>query len=48
MEKSKVHEPQEIKGLKNERITKVICGGTFTFFQSETGDLFACGMNDLG
>lgn len=48
MEKSKVHEPQEIKGLKHERITRVICGGTFTLFQTEKGDLYGCGMNDLG
>ena len=48
MEKSKVHEPTEITGLKNERIAKIICGATFTLFQSDKGDLFGCGMNDLG
>jgi alpha-tubulin suppressor-like RCC1 family protein len=48
MEKSKVHEPTEITGLKHERITKIICGATFTLFQSDKGDLFGCGMNDLG
>ena len=48
MEKSKVHEPQEIKGFTQERINKVICGGTFSFFQTDKGDLYGCGMNDLG
>jgi alpha-tubulin suppressor-like RCC1 family protein len=48
MEKSKVHEPTEITGLKGERIQKIICGATFSLFQSEKGDIFGCGMNDLG
>lgn len=49
MEKSKVYEPSEITGLKGEgRIMKVICGSTFTLFQTEKGDLYGCGMNDLG
>lgn len=48
MEKSKVHEPTEIIGLKNERVSKIICGATFTLFQTEKGELFGCGMNDLG
>lgn len=49
MEKSKVHEPQEISGLKGEhRIQKIFCGATFSLFQTEKGDLFGCGMNDLG
>ncbi len=32
MEKSKVLEPTEITGLKNERVSKIICGATFTLF----------------
>jgi alpha-tubulin suppressor-like RCC1 family protein len=49
MEKSKVYEPTEITGLKNEgRILKIICGATFSLFQTEKGDLYGCGMNDLG
>ena len=50
MEKSKVYEPSEIKAatLQHERIDKIICGATFTLFQTEKGDLYGCGMNDLG
>lgn len=49
MEKSKVHEPVEITGLKGEsRVSKIICGATFSLFQTEKGDLYGCGMNDLG
>ena len=48
MEKSKVHEPKEITHLKNERIAKIICGATFSLFQTDKGELFGCGMNDLG
>lgn len=50
MEKSKVHEPMEITGLKNteHRVTKIICGATFSLFQTDKGELFGCGMNDLG
>ena len=48
MEKSKVYEPQEINGLKHERITKIICGATFTLFLTDKGDLYGCGVNDLG
>jgi alpha-tubulin suppressor-like RCC1 family protein len=48
MEKSKVYEPTEIVSLKHERISKVICGATFSLFQTEKGDLYGCGMNDLG
>ncbi len=44
-----MHEPTEITGLKSEsRISKIICGATFSLFQTEKGDLFGCGMNDLG
>ena len=35
MEKSKVHEPQEITHLKDEPIQKIYCGSTFTLFQTE-------------
>ena len=49
MEKSKVHEPTEIKAINCEhRIAKVICGATFSLFQTDKGDLYGCGMNDLG
>lgn len=49
MEKSKVHEPVEIKNFQEEqRITKIYCGATFTLFQTDKGDLYGCGMNDLG
>ena len=48
MEKSKVYEPQQIDALKHERIARIICGATFTLFQTEKGDLYGCGMNDLG
>jgi alpha-tubulin suppressor-like RCC1 family protein len=34
--------------LKNERISKIICGATFSLFQTDKGDLYGCGMNDLG
>ncbi len=48
MESSKVMEPKEITALKNKRVTKITCGGTFTLFQTEKGDLYGCGMNDYG
>jgi alpha-tubulin suppressor-like RCC1 family protein len=49
MEKSKVLEPVEITHLKGQnRIIKIYCGGTFSLFQTDKGDLFGCGMNDLG
>jgi alpha-tubulin suppressor-like RCC1 family protein len=48
MEKSKVHEPNEITALKHERIQKIFCGATFSLFMTEKGDLYGCGMNDLG
>ena len=48
MERSKVHEPSEITHLKNEPIKKIICGATFTLFHTDKGELFGCGMNDLG
>ena len=48
MEKSKVHEPQEITHMKNERIQKIVCGSTFSLFYTEKQDLYGCGMNDLG
>ena len=49
LEKSKIQEPVEITHLKGQaRICKIYCGGTFSLFQTEKGDLFGCGMNDLG
>jgi len=32
MERSKVYQPQEIVHLKDERITKLYCGATFSLF----------------
>lgn len=34
--------------MRNENVTKIICGGVFTLFQTEKGTLLGCGMNDLG
>jgi regulator of chromosome condensation len=49
MEKSKVYDPTEIMGLKGEgRVMKIICGATFSLFQTEKGDIYGCGLNDLG
>jgi alpha-tubulin suppressor-like RCC1 family protein len=48
MEKSKVYEPQEIVALKNMRIQKVLAGATFTLFLTDKGELYGCGLNDLG
>ena len=50
MEKSKVHEPVEIAHFKkiDQRISKIYCGATFSLFQTDKGDLYGCGMNDLG
>lgn len=49
MERSKVHEPQELTHLRGHpRISKIICGATFSLFQTDKGDLYGCGMNDLG
>jgi hypothetical protein len=48
MEKSKVWEPRKIEALKDESVAKVFCGSTFTLFMTEKGELYGCGMNDLG
>jgi len=48
MEKSKVPEPRKIDSLKDEQIAKIFCGSTFSLFLTKTGELFGCGMNDLG
>lgn len=34
--------------LRNKNIKRVYCGSTFTLFLSENGELYGCGMNDLG
>lgn len=48
MEKSKVMEPRVIESLKDEDITKIYCGSTFSLFLTSKGELYGCGMNDLG
>ena len=48
MEKSKVLEPKEITAIKNENIRKIFCGATFSLMLTDKGDLYGCGMNDLG
>jgi len=48
MERSKVIEPKEIECLKEEQITKIFCGSLFSLFLNSQGDLYGCGMNDLG
>lgn len=48
MEKSKVYEPKEILRLSNLRIQKVLAGATFTLFLTDKGELYGCGLNDLG
>jgi len=34
--------------LRDKQIRRVYCGSTFTLFLSENGELYGCGMNDLG
>jgi alpha-tubulin suppressor-like RCC1 family protein len=48
MEKSKVPEPTLIESLKDEKVVKIFCGATFSLFLTSNGELFGCGMNDLG
>lgn len=48
MEKSKVMEPRKIDTLNDEEISKIYCGSTFSLFLSNKGELYGCGMNDLG
>ena len=48
MEKSKVPEPRKIDSLKDEQIAKIFCGSTFSLFLTKNGELYGCGMNDLG
>lgn len=48
MEKSKVYEPKQITHISNVRIIKLYCGATFSLFLTDKGDLYGCGMNDLG
>lgn len=47
-EKSKVPEPRRIETLKDEQVAKIFCGSTFSLFLTKTGELYGCGMNDLG
>jgi alpha-tubulin suppressor-like RCC1 family protein len=48
MDKSKVPEPRKIEALNDEQISKIYCGSTFSLFLNKKGELFGCGMNDLG
>jgi alpha-tubulin suppressor-like RCC1 family protein len=48
MEKSKVLEPKKIESLQEDEISKIFCGSTFSLFLSKNGELYGCGMNDLG
>ena len=48
MSKSKVPEPRLIETLQDEQIAKIFCGATFSLFLSYSGELFGCGMNDVG
>ena len=48
MDKSKVPEPKQIDSLNDEQISKIYCGSTFSLFLNKKGELFGCGMNDLG
>lgn len=54
MEKSKVHTPTEIvwkSSFANDKppvIKKIYCGSTFSLFITTDGELYGCGMNDLG
>jgi alpha-tubulin suppressor-like RCC1 family protein len=48
MEKSKVMEPRKIDTLNGENIDRIFCGSTFTLFLTDKGELYGCGMNDLG
>lgn len=34
--------------MKDEQIAKIYCGATFSLFLTESGELYGCGMNDLG
>lgn len=48
MEKSKVMEPRRVESLRDEQVAKIYCGATFSLFLTTSGELFGCGMNDLG
>ncbi len=43
-----IGEPQLVTSLANARITQIYAGYTFSIFLSHLGEIFACGMNDLG
>ena len=52
MELSKVYEPTSIESLNfansNNKVSKIFCGGTFSLFLTTSGEVYACGANDLG
>lgn len=48
MQRSKVPEPREIEALADEQIAKIFCGATFSLFLTISGELYGCGMNDVG
>jgi alpha-tubulin suppressor-like RCC1 family protein len=48
--KSKVPKPTEITEHlpPTAHITKIYCGAAFTLMQTKQGELYGCGINDLG
>ena len=48
MQRSKVPEPRLIEALQEEQISKIFCGSTFSLFLTNNGELYGCGMNDVG
>lgn len=43
-----VYTPRKIEALEGLGVREIICGSTFSMFISNTHELFACGINDLG
>ena len=41
------YSPEKIEELKDENISEIKCGKTFSMFVNNKGELFACGVNDL-
>jgi alpha-tubulin suppressor-like RCC1 family protein len=37
-----------IESLVDEQIQKIFCGATFSLFLTKNGELYGCGMNDVG
>ena len=45
---TQVFEPVHIQHLPKSLIEHIYCGSTFSLFQTKYGELYGCGMNDLG